>query len=634
MNSPWRAVERKRVRIREGFWQRWRDRVGTVTLLHQYEEMRGQGHFDALTLDQSRHRGREEKDQWFWGGSIFWDSDVGKWLEAASARLEYAPDAELEERVDELIARLARAQRDDGYLNSHILTWRPHHRYKNLRDLHELYCAGHLIEAAVVHFEATGKDTLLAIARRLADHLVATFGSGPDRLPGYCGHPEIELALIRLYRLTGEQRYLDLCRFFVEERGKAPIYFEREAVTRQDARPFRPNQATSPYAYMQAHEPIRRQTKVEGHAVRAMYLLSAVADLAAELADEELHEVCLRLWRDTLDTKLYLTGGIGSAAENEGFTKDFDLPNEKAYAETCASIGLFHFAHRLLQFRLDREYGDIMELALYNNILSGIGLDGKTFFYDNPLASRGNHHRIRWPWWCPCCPANLARLMMSLSGYVFGEREREIALHQYIACEGNFELDGQSFTLRLQTGLPFAGDSMLLCETDRPLRFVLHFRVPAWTDDWKVTVNGVPAIAPVADGYATIDRVWSGGDRVTIDFGMPVRKWSARYEVEADRGRLAVTRGPIAYCFEGADNGDQLDAVQVPKEAEFVPVTQAEILDGTTLLAGDGFREQRSGNGLYSPEPPQLKRQKLLAVPYYTWDNRAPGEMLVWVRSM
>ena len=435
----WQSLPRGQVTIDDGFWKPWRDLIGETTLAHQFEEMRAEGQMDAMLLDRRMHRGRELADPWadagYWGGSIFWDSDLAKWLEAASARLEQTRDTALEARIDEVIGLFERAQQPDGYVNSHILTWRPQHRFKNLRDLHELYCAGHLIEAAVVHFEATGKQRLLQVARRFADHIAARFGREPGQLRGYCGHPEIELALLRLYHATKERRYLDLCRYFIDERGQSPNYFDQEAVARLDSRPFRPNHPGSPYAYMQAHEPIRKQTKVVGHAVRAMYLLAAAAGLALEDGDDELLATCERLWQDVVTTKLYITGGIGSASENEGFTRDYDLPNENSYAETCASIGLFLFGHRMLQARLDGQYGDVMERALYNNILSGISLEGRCFFYDNPMASSGSRHRVSWPWWTPCCPPNLARLISSLSGYLYSQREDALAVHHYVTSE-------------------------------------------------------------------------------------------------------------------------------------------------------------------------------------------------------
>ncbi len=632
--SPWLPVPRRRVTLHAGFWKTWCERIGQITIPHLLNQMRHQGQVDALALDPRLHRGRELADHWYWGGSVFWDSDLAKWLEAASYWLEHRNDPTLDAQVDDVIVRLTKAQQPDGYLNSHILTWRPNHRFKNLRDLHELYCAGHLIEAGVAHFEATGKRTLLDLVRRYADYLTTVFGK--DKLPGYCGHPEVELALIRLYRLTGEQRYLDLCRFFIEERGQSPNYFEREAISRMDATPFRPNHPGSPYAYMQAHMPIREQTKLVGHAVRAMYLLCAVADLAIELGDESLREAAERLWTDAIATKLYLTGGLGSDAENEGFTRDYDLPNENAYAETCASIGLFLFAHRLLQFGPNRQYSDVMELALYNNILSGVGLDGRSFFYENPLASRGRHRRIGWPWWCPCCPPNLARLLSSISGYVFSESKNCFAVHHYINCETTIS----GHTVRLTTGLPFDGPTQLVFKSafsnapddQHRSETTLFLRLPAWSARPTLTLNGDEQPVELENGYAKVSRAWQTNDRLEIDFDLPIRKQYARYEVQSDRGRLALSRGPLIYCLEEADNGKDLDTFVVSDQAEFAPVTDPNVLDGLPAVEGPALHESVCSTALYQSAPPTTEPARILAIPYFAWANRAPGEMQVWLR--
>jgi uncharacterized protein len=628
----WQPLRRGQVTIQDGFWQRWRDLIGATTLAHEFEEMRADGHMDAMLLDPRMHRGRALADPWaeagYWGGSVFWDSDLAKWLEAASARLEQTRDPALEARVDEIIGLFERAQQPDGYLNSHILTWRPQHRFKNLRDLHELYCAGHLIEAAVVHSEATGQDRLLQVAKRFADHLVAHFGREPSQIRGYCGHPEVELALLRLYQVTKERRYLDLCRYFINERGQSPNFFEQEAVARLDMRPFRRNHPGSPYAYMQAHEPIRAQTKVVGHAVRAMYLFAAAAGLALEDGDAELLATCERLWQDVIKTKLYITGGIGSASENEGFTREYDLPNHNAYAETCASVGLFLFGHRLLQARLHSQYGDIMELALYNNILSGIGLDGRSFFYDNPLAAHGSHRRVRWPWWCPCCPPNLARLISSLSGYLYSEREDSIAIHHYLS--GEARTDG--FTLRVRSGLPYAGNNTVEIQTEVPVERTLFFRIPGWAARHSMTINGAEVTPRMEHGYAVVRRAWASGDRIELNFELQVRMKFCRFEVDANRGRVALTRGPLVYCLEQIDNGADLDAMTLPVDAALAPEERPDLPGGMLALAGPGFREHARNNGLYSDEPPAAHPTTVRAVPYYAWGNREPGEMQVWIR--
>jgi DUF1680 family protein len=631
MDLGWKPLRRDLVKIEDGFWKQWRELIGESTLAHQFEEMRADGHLDAMLLDRRMHRGRELADPWegagYWGASVFWDSDLAKWLEGASGRLQQTRDSALEARVETIIELFERAQQPDGYVNSHILTWRPQHRFKNLRDLHELYCAGHLIEAAVVHFEATGKDRLLHVARRFADHIAARFGPEPGQIRGYCGHPEIELALLRLYHLTKERRYLDLCRYFINERGQSPNFFEQEAVARQDSRPFRPNHPGSPYAYMQAHEPIRKQTKVVGHAVRAMYLFAAAVDLALQDGDSELLETCQRLWQDVITTKLYITGGIGSASENEGFTRDYDLPNENAYAETCASIGLFLFGHHLLQAKLDSQYGDVMERALYNNILSGIGLDGRSFFYDNPLASRGSHRRVSWPWWCPCCPPNLARLVSSLSGYLISQRADSIAIHHYVSSE--VRADG--LTLRIRSGLPYAGDNRIEVQGGEPGEKSLAFRIPDWAANYSLSVNGETVTVPPENGYVSVRRAWRSGDRIEANLEMPVRMNFCRFEVDVNRGRLALTRGPLVYCLEQIDNGPELDAVTVPGDG-FAPAERSDLPGGILALRGPGFREETRAAGLYSDEPPAAKPIRVTAVPYYAWGNRNPGEMLVWIR--
>jgi DUF1680 family protein len=632
MLPPWQPIDQTRVSINGGFWDTLQQQVGQVTLGHIYNEMRHQGQLDALRLDQRMHRGREEANGWYWGGSIFWDSDVAKWLEAASAYLQHQKDAKLETLVDGTIELLAGAQQQDGYLNSHILTWRPRHRFKNLRDLHELYCAGHLIEAAVTHRQATGKETLLNIATRLADYLATVFGDGSNQLPGYCGHPEIELALIRLYRLTHEQRYLDLSRFFVERRGTKPHYFDREAVERLDATPFRPTHPVSPYAYMQAHLPVREQREVVGHAVRAMYLYSAVADLAYELKDEELVDVGKNFWQDLNRSKLYITGGLGSAAENEGFTKDYDLPNLKSYAETCAAIALLQWAHRMVHLELDSRYTDTIERTLYNGVLAGLGTDGKSFFYHNPLESDGTHHRVSWPWWCPCCPANLARMILSLSGYLYSTGAKAITIHQYVSSEANFSIEGQDVRLVVASDFPLEGTASIRFEVVSGSPFEVYLRVPGWAGNHEFAVNGRTMEPEIVAGYAVISRSWNTGDELTARFEMPVQTHFSNYEVAGNRGRVAISRGPLIYCAEEVDNGSHLDRFAINPEKGVELKREDSELGEIVSLSVPGSKEELEDRSLYSLTPPSGVPCEIKLIPYYAWDNRAPGEMLVWLR--
>jgi len=381
---------------------------------------------------------------------------------------------------------------------------------------------------------------------------------------------------------------------------------------------------------MQAHQPIRDQSKVVGHAVRAMYLFSAVTDIGLETTDPSLLRVAERIWRDVIDTKLYVTGGIGSASENEGFTRDYDLPNERAYAETCASIGLFLFAHRLLQSRLSSEFGDVMELALYNCILSGVGLDGKTFFYDNPLASHGQHQRIPWPWWCPCCPPNLARLISSLSGYLISQRAEDIAIHHYVTGEATLD----NLRLQVESGLPFSGESRITVTADGSRERTLALRVPGWAGQSRVSLNGAVIRPESSEGYLLFRRTWQTGDQIDLHFEMPIRKKFARFEVDADRGRLALMRGPLVYCLEQVDNGPQLDRLLIPVEEAFRPVELKELLNGVVALRGKAVRERPlEDRNLYSDQPPNTENVDITAIPYYAWANRGAGEMQIWTRS-
>jgi hypothetical protein len=569
---------------------------------------------------------------------IFWDSDVAKWIEAASYSLATHPNIELDGLLDSVNQKMAQAQQADGYLNTHYIMVEPGKRWTNLRDCHELYCAGHLIEAAVAHFQATGKRTLLDTLCRYADLIDATFGTRDGQKRGYCGHEEIELALVKLYHATGVQRYLELARYFVNERGQQPYYYDLEAQTRhEDPTAF----WAHTYAYMQAHVPVREQSEVTGHAVRAMYLYSAMADLANELGNAELLAACERLWDDLCLKRMYITGGIGPSASNEGFTTHYDLPDETAYAETCAAVGLVFWNHRMLQFNGDGKYADVMERALYNGTISGVSLDGCTFFYVNPLASKGAHHRKGW-FDCACCPPNIARLIASVGGYVYSQGDRDAWIHLYAEGEGKLQVGEKKVTLRQVTRYPWDGDISLMVQIDSPTEFTLHMRIPSWCQQYRVAVNGVPVTQtsrPV-NGYLSIERTWATGDSVYLELEMPVTYVQANPNVHQALGRVALQRGPVVYCLEGCDHGNiPLDELivrgDVAADAIFRPEYRATLLGGVVVLKGTGKRtpEQDWESKLYSAKMTQLEPIELTAIPYYAWDNRAPGEMRVWFRT-
>jgi DUF1680 family protein len=564
---------------------------------------------------------------------MFWDSDVAKWLEAASYSLATHPDPQLETLLDEVIAIIAQAQHADGYLNTWFTTVDPQNRWKNLRDWHELYCAGHLIEAAAAHYQATGKRTLLDVLGRYVDYIATVFGVEPGQKRGYPGHPEIELALVKLYRTTGERRYLELSRYFVDERGRQPHYYDQEARARgDDPAAF----WARTYEYNQAHRPVREQRKVVGHAVRAMYLYSAMMDLAYEDGDSSLYEACEHLWRDLTTKRMYVTGGIGTSRQNEGFTSDYDLPNESAYAETCAAIGLIFWAQRLLRLACDRRYTDILELALYNSVLSAISEDGQRFFYENPLASNGHHQRQPW-FHCPCCPPNLARLFGSLGEYIYAQGETDAVIHLYVQGTGKLAIGGQTVTLRQETNYPWAGTVAVQVMPEQPATFGLRLRIPGWCRSAEVRVNGaaVDLPEPLAQGYVRIERLWQPGDVVTLDLAMPVERLSAHPDVQADQGCVALQRGPLIYCLEQCDHTEPLSRLVLPSTSLLTTHVDPDLLGGVVVLRGTGAAliDTDWADALYRPHPPVTRPAQLAAIPYYAWGNREPGAMRVWLRA-
>lgn len=570
-----------------------------------------------------------------WGGTMqmFWDSDLGKSIETVAFSLYRRPNPALERRVDQIIDMYEKLQDADGYVNAWFQRVQPGRRWTNLRDFHELYCAGHLMEGAVAYYQATGKRKLLDIMCRFADYMIKVFGHGPGQIAGYCGHEEVELALVKLARATGEQKYLDLAKYFIDERGTEPHYFTEEAI-RDGRDPADFIQKT--YEYNQAHQPVREQEKVVGHAVRAMYLYSGMADIATEYNDDSLTAALETLWDDLVTKQMYITGGIGPAAANEGFTDYYDLPNESAYAETCASVGLVFWANRMLGRGPNRRFADIMEIALYNGSLSGLSLDGKTFFYENPLESAGKHHR--WIWHrCPCCPPNIARLVASIGSYMYAVADDEIAVHLYGESTVKTEVAGTKVELSQTTRYPWNGAVRLSVKPEKPTRFAISLRIPGWAKAAKLTVDGVAVdlAAVTVDGYARLEREWTGREAIDLELPLIPRALWADPRVRQDTGRFALMRGPLVYCAEGVDNGDGLNALTVTGDPAKAGETIVDDLGGAVALDVEATRDLSSGfeGSLYRENPPSTEPAKARFVPYHLWDNRAPGEMLVWMRG-
>jgi len=571
-------------------------------------------------------------------GMVFQDSDVAKWLEAVGYSLANHPDAELEARADEIIDLVGRAQLEDGYLNTYFTIKEPEHRWMNLMECHELYCAGHMIEAGVAYYEGTGKRALLDICCKLADCLDNRFG--PDKVRGIPGHEEIELALLRLYAVTKEERYLKLAKYFIDERGQQPDYFVEEEKRNNGWKHF--GMSSTWPAYMQNHLPVREQTTVEGHSVRVGYLLTGMADLAARTNDDELFEACDRLWDNLVQKRMYITAGIGSTRHGEAFTIDYDLPNDSIYAETCATISLNFFAKQMLQAKPSAKYADIMERGFYNGSISGMQLDGKRFFYVNPLEVNpgvsgklfGYEHVLpKRPGWyaCACCPPNLARMVASLGSYVWAENEDTIYSHMFVGGEAKFAVAG-GVSIELESNYPWDGNITYKVKPETcGSEFTLAVRIPGWCKKYEVCINGEAVdVAPLMkDGYAYIKRAWNCGDVLALVLDMPVVKMYSNTAVRADAGCVALMRGPLVYAFESADNAFELQAVRIPRESvgRVLPF-EAETLNGIVPIEIDAIRMVTSDE-LYSSEPPKEEKVVLRGVPYYTWGNRSGEAALV-----
>jgi DUF1680 family protein len=474
-----------------------------------------------------------------------------------------------------------------------------------------LYCAGHLTEAAVAYYQATRKHKLLDVARRFADYIGTVFG--PDRRHETSGHEEIELALVKLYHVTGQKRYLDLARFFLDVRGHA------------DGRKLFGE-------YAQDNKPVRDQTEVQGHAVRAMYLYSAMAGVAALTGDKDLAPALERIWHDVVDRKMYVTGGIGPSASNEGFTVPYDLPNDSAYCETCAAIGMALWNHRMFLMSGDAKYADVLEREVYNGLLSGVSLTGDRFFYVNPLGSTGKHHRV--PWFdCSCCPTNIVRYIPGMGERVYAHRGDDLWTVLYMGNTATVKLKSGKVKLMQETKYPWDGKIKIKLEPEKKFYFALHLRIPGWCRSVRaVKVNGdatFDARTGLTMGgpqFVVDGREWQAGDVVELDLDMPVERVHADPHVKADVGRVALQRGPVVFCLEGVDNGGHVRNLSLPAHAKLTARFEKGLLGGVEVVSGTARSAARGRDG-----QPSTRGVQFRAVPYYAWDNRAPGEMIVWL---
>ena len=565
----------KDVKLTDEFWAPRLKTNRTVTVWHNFKECERTGRIANFKKAAGLQSGGFE-------GIYFNDSDVYKVMEGAAYILAQQPDEKLDQYLDDLIAVMAKAQRDDGYLYTFYQINGMEQRFTNLKDKHELYCAGHLIEGAVAHHAATGKRAFLDVAIKLADHIDSVFG--PDKRHDVDGHEEIELALFKLADATGAEKYRKLGEFFMHERGRGtnrPLYGP----------------------YYQDHKPLEECDAVVGHAVRQMYLLCAAADMALNGNDKYVAAMT-RMWQDMTRGKLYITGGTGAKHEGEAFGEAYELPNESAYAETCAGIGNMLWNQRMNLLTGDAKYADVLEKVLYNGFLSAVSLSGDRFFYVNPLASKGGHHRV--PWFdCACCPPNVVRFMASLPSRVYAVKDGEVTINLYAAGEATFDVAGQRVKLTQETRYPWDGRVKITTDGAIP---ALRLRVPGWCDGASFSHDGRTNTGVAGGSYITISNV-PAGHVIELDLPMPIQRVKPDPRVKDNVGRVAIQRGPIIYCAEGVDNNGAAMNLKLPSDVELVAEHRADLLGGVTVIkAGD-----------------------VTLVPYHAWDNRAAGEMSVWL---
>lgn len=626
---PIKPVNYWQVKVDDDFWAPRMEINRKITIPYLFRMNEETGRVDNFRMAAGLKTGKHS-------GKRYNDSDVYKAIEAASLSLKAYPDPELKKQIDELIVIIGKAQEPDGYLFT-TRTIDPKNpapgsgkeRWSNLRVSHELYNLGHLYEAAVAHYNATGEKGLLNIALKSADLLVRTFG--PDKLRAFPGHQEVEIGLAKLYRVTGNESYLKLARFFLDERGH---YHGGEVYPKNS--PFRIYNSDE---YLQNHKPVLEQTQAVGHAVRATYMYSGMLDVAALGGWTEYARASQKLWENVVHKKMYLTGGLGSTGEYEAFGADYELPNERAYAETCAAVGNAFWNQRLFQMEGDGKYIDVLERIIYNGIISGVGLSGDRFFYQNPLASRGKYERSSW-FEVACCPANAARFLATFPQHIYGLSEEEIYVNLFVKSTANFEFKKSKIEIIQETKYPWLGSVKLGINPSRVREFTLCVRIPGWAqgqpvpgdlyrylnaEKSQIMVRLNRKLKPVNidRGYLRFRRKWRKGDVIEILFPMPVLRVVANDEVVEDRGKVAVERGPIVFCAEGKDNGGSALNLALSDSTNLQQWYRNDLLGGVVAITGSGLVVDEKGN--------EIRKQNLFLIPYSAWANRGAWEMMVWL---
>jgi len=634
------------VAIRDSFWLPRLKTNYLVSLDHQYDHLQANGSLDNFRRVVGEAGGDFE-------GAPFIDANVYKWVEAASYALATDEMPTLKTKVDNVLSLIEQAQADDGYLFTYFMLGDNSGRWSNFTMMHELYCAGHLIEAAVAHHRALDDDRLLRVARDLADHIDERFG--PDKLDKIPGHEEIELALVRLYRVTDEERYLHLAGYFIDRRGRDPSPMAAELPELEqliDRDSFSEEQKESGWSvvgyqdtlrdesgaydglWAQDHRPVRDQRRVEGHAVRAGNLYAAVAAYLQEVDDEDLFDAVERLWQNMVTRRMYVTGGIGSQKFGERFTTDYDLPNDDAFAETCASASAIFWSQNMFELTGEGKYVDVLERILYNALLSGVSLDGTRYCYSNPLQTDDEYHRNEW-FYVACCPPNLSRVLASLGKYVYARSESELRVNLYVSSTVETTVSGTDVTVEQSTEYPWDGDVTVELSPEEPTAFALGFRIPDWADRWDLAVDGEPVAVEPTDGYATVEREWQDGDRIEISLAMDPTAVVAHPEVESDRALAALRRGPLVYCLEDIDNSQPVHHLILSDPDSLSARYTDSVLDGMTILEGEASVQdlEEWQDALYRPmQSVTESATEFTAIPYYARNNRGQTSMIVWMR--
>lgn len=637
-------VQLNRTKIRDSYWDRYIDLVKSTIIPYQWNILN-----DKIPGAQTSHglmnfkiAAKRETGEFY--GVVFQDTDVAKWLEAVALSLASHTDKELENTADEVIDLIEAAQQPDGYINTYFTIKEPEKRWSNLEEGHELYTAGHLMEAAVAYYNATGKRKFLDCICKFAD-LICTVFSDENNKDGYPGHQEVEIGLVKLYEVTGNRTYLAQAKEFLERRGREPNYFLEEE-KRPDYKRIFPEFENYLPLYSQSHKPVREQDTAEGHAVRAVYMYCAMADVAYEYQDKELLQVCENLWNDISYKKMYITGSIGSSGLLERFTTGYDLPNNRNYSETCASIGLALFGRRMAQITRDAKYMEVVERALYNTLLSGVAMDGQSFFYVNPLevwpdncmprTSMEHVKPVRQKWFgVACCPPNIARTLASIGEYIYFYDKSSIWINLFISSETVVEIEGHPVHLSQKTAFPNDGKIEITIENEGEAEFELAIRIPEYVKEYGLILDGKAIYPEVQKGYAKV-MISGKNPSLVYKFALVPRILRANPLVKEDVGKVAIMKGPVVYCLEEVDNGKNLPAIFLDPEQELQESYEENLLGGTTVIRTAGKKVMTDGwhsNELYKESDLTMKSIPLMFVPYPYWGNRQTGEMLVWVKE-